>query len=146
VTGYDVWRGPAQGPMTAIAEAAAPDFVDTTVAEGQRYAYQVRARDAGGNVSAMSNVVSVVTPRRRGALLARWRLKRVVAHRALAHGRVRIRARRWARTVITVTVGGRVAATRQVGVKRALTLRLASWSKRHRYRHRAVVVTIRRPV
>ncbi|WP_081686053.1 metallophosphoesterase [Candidatus Solirubrobacter pratensis] len=150
VAGYEIWRGAPNGPMAPIATAAAPGFADTSVAAGKRYAYQVRARDAAGNVSAMSNADSVTTPtsskRRRGTLLARWRLKRAVARRALARGRARIRARRWAPTVITVSVGGRVAATRKTRVKHALTLRLASWSKRHRYRHRTVVVTIRRPV
>jgi hypothetical protein len=94
----------------------------------------------------------VVTPapgparRRRGALLARWRLSSASARRALVRGRIRLPARRWAPTVILVRVGGRLAADAQVRVKHAVTLRLASWSKQRRYRHRPVTVTIRRPV
>jgi hypothetical protein len=85
-------------------------------------------------------------PLRRGSLLARWRLKAASARRALAHGRVHVPKRRWAPTEISVNVGGRLAARKQVRGKQAMTIKLASWSKRHRYRHRPVIVTIRRPL
>jgi hypothetical protein len=73
-------------------------------------------------------------------------VKSAAARRALARGHIRIPARRWAPTVISVNVGGRLAARRTVRVKRAVSLKLASWSKHRRYRHRAVTVTIRRPL
>jgi hypothetical protein len=148
VAGYEIWRGPANGALAPVAatSGAATGSVDGTVAAGQRYRYQVRARDAAGNLSPMSNVGSVVTPARHlGKLLARWRLAPARARRALARGRVRIPARRWAPTVIRVQVGGRLAARRRARAKHAVTLELAPWSKRHRYRHRPVTVTIRRP-
>ncbi|HTE64277.1 MAG TPA: hypothetical protein VK631_28235, partial [Solirubrobacteraceae bacterium] len=67
------------------------------------------------------------------------------ARRALVRGRIRLPARRWAPTVIRVHVGSRLAARRKVRAKRAVTVKLASWSKRRAYRHRPVTVTIRRP-
>jgi hypothetical protein len=100
-------------------------------------------------VVAPSPPLAIATPApaaRRGALLKRWRVKSAAARRALARGRIRIPARRWAPTVISVNVGGRLAARRTVRVKRAVSLKLASWSKHRRYRHRAVIVTIRRPL
>jgi hypothetical protein len=151
VAGYEIWRGPADGAMAPVAttNGAGTASVDPTVAAGQRYRYQVRARDTAGNVSPMSNVGSVATPargaRRRGRLLAHWRLAPARARRVLARGRIRIPARRWAPTVIRVRVGGRLAARRRAAVKHAVRLKLAPWSKRHRHRHRPVTVTIRRP-
>jgi hypothetical protein len=145
VSGYEVWRGPATGAMAVVASTAGVGFADTGVAAGTRYRYQVRAVDAAGNASALSNVGVVATPARRGALLARFRLKAASARRALARGRIRIAARRWAPTVVEVRVGGRLAAGRTLRSRRAVTLKLASWSKQRRYRHRAVTVTLRRP-
>ena len=147
VAGYEIWRGAPTGAMAPLAATGAEArFVDTTVAARSRYRYQVRARDTAGNMSGLSNVGSVVTPAARRALLAHWRLKGKRARRALARGRIRIPKRRWAPTVIEVRVAGRLAAHRQTRSKRAVTLKLARWSKRSRYRHRAVTVTIRRPV
>ena len=146
VAGYEIWRGPPSGPMAPVATTGGEvGFIDATVAARTPYRYQVRARDAAGNMSGMSNAGSVVTPDVRGARLKHWRLKAVRARRALARGRIRIPARRWAPTVIEVRVAGRLAARRQTRSKRAVTLKLAPWSKRSRYRHRAVTVTIRAP-
>jgi hypothetical protein len=154
VAGYEIWRGSANGGALAplVTTGAGTASIDTTVAAGQRYQYQVRARDAAGNRSAMSNLCTVVTPalagaavRRRGKLLARWHLKPARARRVLARGRIRILTRRWAPTVIRVHVGRRLAAARRVRFKHAVTMRLASWCKQHRYRDRLVTVTIRRP-
>jgi len=149
VAGYEIWRGPADGALAPVAttNGAGTASVDATVAAGQRYRYQVRARDTAGNMSPMSNVGSVATPaaRRRGKLLAHWRLAPARARRALVRGRIRLPARRWAPTVIRVHVGSRLAARRKVRAKRAVTVKLASWSKRRAYRHRPVTVTIRRP-
>jgi acid phosphatase type 7 len=64
VVGYELWRGPAGGTTARIATTAATvrSFSDTGVGGGQRYDYEVRARDAAGNVSAPSNRVTVPTP------------------------------------------------------------------------------------
>jgi chitodextrinase len=78
--------------------------------------------------------------------LARWRLKRRAARRALARGWVRIPRRRLAPTVISVRVRGRLAARRRVATKRALKIRLARWTAKRRYRRSAITVTIWRPV
>ena len=77
--------------------------------------------------------------------LAHWRVKAAGARRALARGRIRIPARRWAPTVIEVRVGGRLAVVRSTPNKDALTLRLPSWAKGSRYRHRAVTIRIIQP-
>jgi fibronectin type 3 domain-containing protein len=58
VTGYDVFR---DGALLA-AIGAAPAFADTTVSPHTSYYYQVRARDAAGNASAESSLVTLVTP------------------------------------------------------------------------------------
>jgi hypothetical protein len=155
VAGYEIWRGSAKdgamAPLVATS-GARTSSVDPTVAAGNGYRYQVRARDGAGNWSAMSNLCTIVTPAVAGAavgshgkLLARRRLKPALARRALARGRIRIPARPWAPTVIRVHVGGRLAARRHVRFEHAVTMRLPSWSKRPRYRHSPVTVTIRRP-
>jgi hypothetical protein len=148
VAGYEVWRAPAHGALVRVGTTNATRSVDSTVTGRRHYRYQVRARDAAGNVSAMSNVSAVTTPGRRarrgGALLARWRLRPERARRALARGRVRIPARRWAPTIIGVRIGHRLAARRHTRARHAVTVKLATWSKRRRYRHRPVTVTIRR--
>jgi len=58
VTGYDLFRENALlvslGPVLA--------YTDTTVAGNTTYAYEVRARDAAGNVSPRSDAVQVTTP------------------------------------------------------------------------------------
>jgi hypothetical protein len=91
-------------------------------------------------------VAAPIATLRHGSLLARWHVKAAAARRALAHGRLRIPKRRWAPTVISVNVGGRLAASRTAHGRQAITVKLAPWSKRNRYRHRPVIVTIRRPL
>lgn len=58
VTGYDIYRDDALlgsvGPATS--------YTDTTVASELTYRYQVRARDAAGNLSGLSAAASVTTP------------------------------------------------------------------------------------
>jgi hypothetical protein len=83
--------------------------------------------------------------RRAGALLAHWRVNSARARRVLRRGHIHIPARRWAPTVVRVHVAGRLAARRFVRDKRPFMMKLASWSKDRRYRHRRVTVTIRRP-
>ncbi|WP_051324687.1 metallophosphoesterase [Candidatus Solirubrobacter pratensis] len=171
VTGYDVLRGPTAATLTRIASTPRTSFADTAVTAGQSYVYAVQARDAAGNMSGLSNVVTVVTPTPQQAVdqaggaqqtggqatgghpaahqsakrLAHWRVKAASARRALARGRIRIPARRWAPTVIKVHVGGRLAVVRSTSNKGALTLKLPSWAKGSRYRHRTVTITIIQP-
>ena len=57
VTGYDVFR---DGALLASVGAVTA-FADTTVAPTTTYQYAVRARDAAGNLSALSAPVSVTT-------------------------------------------------------------------------------------
>jgi hypothetical protein len=149
VAGYEIWRAPADGPLVQVGTTSATGSIDATVAARRRYRYQVRARDAAGNVSAMSNASAVITPGRRAwrrSLLAHWRLKPARARRALARGSVRVRRRRWAPTVIRVRVGHRLAGRRYVRGRHAITVRLAPWSRSRRYRHSPVTVTVRRPL
>lgn len=58
VTGYDVFRDgtliDSVGPQTT--------YSDTTVSPGTTYSYQVRAKDAAGNLSALSAPAAVTTP------------------------------------------------------------------------------------
>jgi chitodextrinase len=58
VTGYDVIRNGA----FLITVPAASSYADTSVAPGSTYSYQLKARDAAGNLSAASNVASTTTP------------------------------------------------------------------------------------
>ncbi len=58
VTGYDVFRG---GALLASVPGATT-YADTTVSASTTYQYQVLARDAAGNVSDLSNALTVTTP------------------------------------------------------------------------------------
>jgi chitodextrinase len=63
VTGYDIYRAPgASGTFTSIGTSPTNTFTDTGLTAGATYSYQVRARDAAGNVSAFSATVTVTTP------------------------------------------------------------------------------------
>ena len=57
VTGYDVIRDSA-----VLAHVSAPGYTDNTVLPNEIHTYAVRARDASGNISALSPSVSVITP------------------------------------------------------------------------------------
>jgi chitodextrinase len=58
VTNYDILRNGA--PLATV--GAVTTYTDTTAATGSTYSYQVRARDAAGNLSAPSNTVSIAVP------------------------------------------------------------------------------------
>jgi len=58
VSGYDVLRN---GAVIATI-GAVTSYTDSTVASQTTYTYQVRARDAAGNLSALSNSATVTTP------------------------------------------------------------------------------------
>jgi chitodextrinase len=57
VTGYEVYRG-----GTLVATTTIPGYTDSSVAAGGTYTYQVKARDAAGNRSALSNSKTVTMP------------------------------------------------------------------------------------
>ncbi|HXS96498.1 MAG TPA: PA14 domain-containing protein [Candidatus Limnocylindrales bacterium] len=59
VTGYQVLRNSS---VVASVSGAATSFADTTVQPGAAYSYSVRAFDAAGNFSAVSNAMSVTLP------------------------------------------------------------------------------------
>lgn len=63
VTGYQVLRAPGAsgGTFTQIATATSNSFVNTGLAANTTFRYQVRATDAAGNVSAVSNTVTAAT-------------------------------------------------------------------------------------
>ena len=58
VTGYDVFRDSAS--LTTV--GAVTTYTDSTVTAGSTHTYQVRARDAAANVSALTAAVSATTP------------------------------------------------------------------------------------
>jgi Bacterial Ig domain/Calcineurin-like phosphoesterase len=57
VTGYDIYRNGAL--LTSI--PALTSYTDNTVTAGTAYQYQIRARDAAGNTSGLSNLATVTT-------------------------------------------------------------------------------------
>jgi chitodextrinase len=57
VTGYDVLRG-----GTTIATVVGTGYPTTGLSPSTTYSFQVKARDAAGNLSAASNTVTVTTP------------------------------------------------------------------------------------
>ena len=59
VAGYQVIRN---GAALTSTSAAVVSFADTSVQPGVTYTYSVRAYDAAGNYSALSNTISVTTP------------------------------------------------------------------------------------
>lgn len=63
VTGYQVLRAPGAsgGSFAQIATPAGNSFTDSGLVANTTYRYQVRARDAAGNVSAVSNTLAVST-------------------------------------------------------------------------------------
>jgi poly(hydroxyalkanoate) depolymerase family esterase len=63
VTGYQVLRAPGSsgGTFTQIGTAPSNSYVDSGLAASTTFRYQVRARDAAGNTSPVSNSVTAVT-------------------------------------------------------------------------------------
>ena len=63
VTGYDVLRAPGTsgGTFATITTVSGTSFTDSSLAASTNYRYQVRARDAAGNMSPVSNTVPVMT-------------------------------------------------------------------------------------
>ncbi|MFD2353903.1 fibronectin type III domain-containing protein [Nonomuraea ferruginea] len=63
VTGYEILRAPGAsgGTFAQAGTSATTSFTDTGLTAGTTYRYQVRARDAAGNVSPVSNTVQITT-------------------------------------------------------------------------------------
>jgi mannan endo-1,4-beta-mannosidase len=61
VTGYDVYRAVGSGAFTLVGSAASTTYADSGLTPSTTYRYQVRAKDAAGNVSANSGIVSATT-------------------------------------------------------------------------------------
>ncbi|MFC4112626.1 PQQ-dependent sugar dehydrogenase [Nonomuraea zeae] len=63
VSGYDILRAPGTtgGTFTQAGTSATTSFTDTGLTASTAYRYQVRARDAAGNLSPVSNTVTVTT-------------------------------------------------------------------------------------
>ncbi|WP_422664850.1 fibronectin type III domain-containing protein [Acrocarpospora corrugata] len=63
VTGYDVLRAPGAtgGTFTQVGTSTTTSFADTGLTANTTYRYQVRARDAAGNLSPVSNTVQITT-------------------------------------------------------------------------------------
>lgn len=63
IAGYDIHRAPGAtgGSFTQVGTSTAASFTDTGLTPGGTYRYQVRARDAAGNVSSFSPAVTVTT-------------------------------------------------------------------------------------
>ncbi|MEW1847890.1 cellulose binding domain-containing protein [Nonomuraea angiospora] len=63
VAGYDILRAPGAsgGTFTQAGTSATTSFSDTGLTPNTTYRYQVRARDAGGNTSPVSNTAQVTT-------------------------------------------------------------------------------------
>ncbi|MDX3661486.1 cellulase family glycosylhydrolase [Streptomyces sp. ID05-26A] len=61
VTGYDVLRATGSGSFAVVGSAGGASFVDSGLTPSTTYRYQVRAKDAAGNVSATSGIVSATT-------------------------------------------------------------------------------------
>ncbi|GAA2851218.1 PQQ-dependent sugar dehydrogenase [Nonomuraea rubra] len=68
VTGYDVLRAPGAsgGTFAQAGTSATTSFTNTGLTAGTTYRYQVRARDAAGNLSPVSNTVTVTTTSSQG--------------------------------------------------------------------------------
>ncbi|MFG1708196.1 PQQ-dependent sugar dehydrogenase [Nonomuraea sp. M3C6] len=63
VTGYDILRAPGSsgGAFTQAGTSATTSFTNTGLTPNTTYRYQIRARDAAGNLSPVSNTVTVTT-------------------------------------------------------------------------------------
>jgi endo-1,4-beta-xylanase len=63
VTGYQILRAPGTsgGTFAQIGTSTTPSFVNSGLAANTAFRYQVRATDAAGNVSAVSNTVTATT-------------------------------------------------------------------------------------
>jgi chitodextrinase len=63
VTGYDILRAPGAsgGTFAQVGTSATTSYGDTGLTPSTTYRYQVRARDAAGNISPVSNTAEITT-------------------------------------------------------------------------------------
>jgi chitodextrinase len=63
IAGYDILRAPGAsgGTFSPVGTSSGTSFANTGLSPSTTYRYQVRARDAAGNLSGVSNTVSVTT-------------------------------------------------------------------------------------
>lgn len=61
ITGYDLYRAVGSGSYVKVAAPSSSPYYDTDVSSGKTYKYYLRARDAAGNYSDNSNIVTVTT-------------------------------------------------------------------------------------
>ncbi|MFD9700348.1 cellulase family glycosylhydrolase [Lentzea sp. NPDC059081] len=61
VTGYDVFRAAGSGSFVVIGSTTSATYTDSGLTPSTTYRYQVRAKDAAGNVSSASGTVSATT-------------------------------------------------------------------------------------
>ncbi|HEX5591381.1 MAG TPA: alpha-amylase family glycosyl hydrolase [Candidatus Limnocylindrales bacterium] len=71
--GYEIYRSPVTaGGYERVGSSAGTAFADTTVENGRRYYYVVRARDAAGNVGATSNEAAATPSFPVGYAVLQW--------------------------------------------------------------------------
>jgi hypothetical protein len=72
--GFDILRAPGAGggAFTPVGTSGGNSFTDTGLSPATTYRYQARTRDADGNLSALSNTVTVTT----GPTAGRWPAER----------------------------------------------------------------------
>ncbi|MET9633321.1 cellulase family glycosylhydrolase [Lentzea sp. NPDC006480] len=61
VAGYDVFRALGSGSFVVVGSSASTAFTDSGLSPSTAYRYQVRAKDAAGNVSAFSGIATATT-------------------------------------------------------------------------------------
>jgi mannan endo-1,4-beta-mannosidase len=61
VTGYDVFRAAGSGSFALVGSSPSATYTDSGLTPSTTYRYQVRARDAAGNLSANSGIVTATT-------------------------------------------------------------------------------------
>jgi len=68
VTGYDILRAPGSsgGTFAQVGTSATTSYTDSGLTADTTYRYQVRARDAAGNVSPVSGTVQITTDEQSG--------------------------------------------------------------------------------
>ncbi len=61
VTGYDLYRAVGSGGFSRIAGPDSSPYYDSGLSSNKTYKYYIRAKDAAGNTSDVSNIVTVIT-------------------------------------------------------------------------------------
>ncbi len=61
VTGYDLYRAVGSGGFYRIAGPDSSPYYDSSLGTNKTYKYYIRAKDAAGNISDISNIITVIT-------------------------------------------------------------------------------------